>query len=756
MEMTGFTKRGGGFLAAGLLAVVGCAAHPPVVLVEDGRSRCVIVLPDDPHQWEQHAADELINHLKQISDAKVEVMKAGEVPPPGTVRILLGAPARELIDSELLDAAEGARRDELSCRDGFVIKTSKNAIAIRGLRPTGTLYGTYELLERLGCRWFFPGELGRSVPNHDTIKVEAMNVVQAPTFDMRSMWFSGDHAAAKYFTPWYRRNRLSLEYEYNAAHIQHPIPQLSNPGAAEALAKKLIEKGLAGRQGPVRLSLGWSDNFVSQVELVDENRGYGIRHPWHPIYYQASDVLIRYYNEAVERVEKVRPNNVYGFLVYNDYFLAPIAHKLHPRLSPMVAPIEQATRHAAYTGQCWRRDMLFDVLKTWCTLSDNVFIYDYEPGFINLSDSTPMPAVTRFRTEMPLMAQWGVRGILQQSILSIMNQGPNLYVRARQMWDAGVDVDELLDEYYTHLFGPAAAVVRQYWDAFERMMHHGPGHHRNVMKAMYPLDRVRRLERFVREAEAKAQTDMQRRRVQIIRYCQNNLMLYLRMRLAEDEGRFADAVALGEQILMLHEQIEAFDTVLFKIGDMDRHDENHPHHAGGWVRQNKTRLAMTDGTKGDLVAMLDDKWRFRIDRHNEGITWRWFETDHDTSRWGRLRTTRTWDVQGYEDQLDRYETVGWMRTRVKVPKRFAGRTIRMSFFHPQGAWGSMQVWVNGRFAGARRLDFFRWEEERRHGNVDVTDLIRLGESNQITMRIVKGTRWGGFDRRILLWSPAGQ
>ena len=740
--------------AAAVLTLFSCAAHPPVVLVEDGRARCVVVVPDDPHQWVQHAADELVDHLEQISGSKVPVIKAGEVAPADTVRILLGASARELIDDKLLAAAESARSDELSCRDGFVLETSERAIAIRGLRPTGTLYGTYELLEQLGCRWFFPGALGESVPKRDTIQVEAARVVQAPTFDMRSMWFSGDHAAAKYFTPWYRRNRLSLDYDYNAAHIQHPIPQISNPKAGEALARKLLEVDLNKRTGPARLSVGWSDNFVSQVDLVDENRGYGIRHPWHPIYYQASDVLINYYNEAVERVERVHPGNVYGFLVYNDYFLAPIMHKPHPRLSPMVAPIEQATRHAAHTGRCWRRDMMVDILRTWCTLSDKVFIYDYEPGFINLSDSTPMPAVTRFRAEMPLMAKWGVRGILQQSILSIMNQGPNLYVRARQMWDADVNVDELLQEYYGHLFGSAADSVRHYWDAFEDMMHNGPGHHRNVMKAMYPTDRVRQLERFVRDAETKAQTKLQHRRVKMIRYCQDNLMMYLQMRDAEDEGRFADAAALGEQLLKLHEEIEKFDTVLFKIGDMDRHDEDHPHHAGGWIRQNKTRLAMTDGTKGDLVAMLDDEWRFRIDRHNEGVTWRWFEPGHDAGNWGRLRTTRTWDVQGYEDQMGRYETVGWMRTRVDVPKRFAGRAVQMSFLYPHGAWGRVQVWVNGRFAGDQPLDFFRWEQERRYADLDVTDLVRSGESNLVTMRIVKGFRWGGFDRRIFLWSPA--
>ena len=79
-------------------------------------------------------------------------------------------------------------------------------------------------------------------------------------------------------------------------------------------------------------------------------------------------------------------------------------------------------------------------------MQEKVFVYDYEPTLL-IDNGVPMPATRRFAIETPLMAEYGVRGIFQQSQLTIMNQGPNLYVRARQMWDANADVGAILDEY---------------------------------------------------------------------------------------------------------------------------------------------------------------------------------------------------------------------------------------------------------------------------------------------------------------------
>lgn len=731
-------------------------SRPRAVLVEDGRPRAIIVLPAEAHEFEQLAADELVAHVKTMSGATLAIVTAGQDDAePGTTRILLGKAAAAVVGEQLLDQAIGSRRDSWSCRDGFVIKVTQTVVAIRGVRQTGTLYGVYALLDQLGCRWFWPGELGTVVPKRATIAVAPMQVVDSPTFDMRQMWFSGDHAAAPFEKPWGKRNRLSLDYGYNSGHSQ--LSFWGDADQAEKMANAYLTV-LKKSPNQKRLSLSYGDTWYP----INETEAMGVRHPWghenfpwaRPGIYQSTDELMKFYRQVVERVEVEYPDVTFGFLTYNNYFAQPFAEKVHPALSPMVAPIEQCARHAPGTGRCWQRDATFKIISNWCDISPGkVFIYDYEPGFINMSHSVPAPGVTRLRVEMPLMAKLGVRGILQQSIMSVMNQGPNLWIRAKLMWDAHADVDDLLDEYYSKLYGRAGQSVRKYWNALEHMMHNGPGHRRQeIIKTIYPVEKVRKLERHVAAAERSADTDMIRRRVQVIRWSYDNLVQYLRMSKSEDDGRFAEAARIAQSLVGKLAKIDQADTVLYKVGDMDRYDEFHSHLIGGRVTQNEELAAMTDGSKGDLVALLADKWTFRTDPHDEGMIYEWYARDLDTRKWGTIRTTRTWDLQGLEDKAGHmYDGLGWYRTHMTVPARFAGKKI---FLHFSGRFGKMLIWVNGRFAAYRTYPKFRWvKTPDGYYEIDVSDLVTPGKQNVIAIRVDNSRKTGGIYRRVFAWSP---
>lgn len=746
-----------------ILVVQGCATitsmlpiQPDrIVLVENDQPRAVIILPEQPDKNEQLAADELTHFLEKMSGAKIPIESAGKyATSPQTVRILLGSAADGMIDTDALSHAEGNRNDDLNCRDGFVIRTKNNTVAIRGVRSTGTLFGTYELLERLGCRWFWPGELGEIVPRSSTVALTGpINTVQVPTFDMRSMWFSGDHGASESTTPWARRMRLSRDYRYNGGHTPHP--DISKPDASEIMATQILDQ-LDRSPKTKWFSLSWGDTSARNIGA----KALGLRHPWNINQEHSTDALIAYYNGVAELVEAKQPGKRYGFLVYNNYFLQPLKHKPHPNLAPWFAPIEQCTRHLPGSGRCWQRDANFEILKTWCEISDKVFIYDYEPTLL-IENGLPMPATNRFAIEMPLMDKLGVRGILQQSQVTIMNQGANLYVRARQMWNAQADVGQMLDEYYAKMFGPSGPHVRRFRDALEQMLYNAPGHQQHayyfedeLLKIIYPIDEVRKIEQYVRDAEAAAVTQMQSRRVQAIRFSFDNLMLYLRMRQAEDEARFADAANLADEILALRKRIDQVDTVLYKVGDLDRSDEGdeHWHMPGGWAKFNRARSAKIDGTEGELVVMTPDVWSFTVDPRREGITYRWFDPNHDTTKWKPLRTTLFWEGQGYETTDGHgFDGVGWYRTTVRVPEHFEGRSIKMNF---GGVAGEVLVWVNGQFAGYQPYPRPWWYNVvKQNYDIDVSNVITAGKDHEITVRVRCDDNWGGIFRRVLLWSP---
>ena len=108
--------------------------------------------------------------------------------------------------------------------DNWVVSRAGQALVVSGgdsefdpdpasniLLPFGTLYAVYEFLERVvGVRWYWPGELGRVVPEHATLAVDGVRWGGAPTFDTRFA-FNSYHDEADFthldIWTWWRRMR---------------------------------------------------------------------------------------------------------------------------------------------------------------------------------------------------------------------------------------------------------------------------------------------------------------------------------------------------------------------------------------------------------------------------------------------------------------------------------------------------------------------------------------------------------------------
>ncbi len=293
--------------------------------------------------------------------------------------------------------------------------------------------------------------------------------------------------------------------------------------------------------------------------------------------------------------------------------------------------------------------------------------------------------------------------------------------------------------------------------ALEEMVHNAPvhQHEEEIAKVVYPIEKVRELGKFIEQAERLADSPLVRRRVQVFRYSYDNLLLYLRMRQAEDQAKFALAARLAEQQLKLHEVADKFDTVIYKMGSLNWNDENHSHLTGGWVKQNKERLALTDGTKGQLVAMLPEVWSFSTDPDDQGIAQKWFTPDTDTGNWRTIRVTRVWEPQGLMDEMGHgYDGAGWYRTELMVPARFAGRKVMLNF---GGAYGSMKIWVNGKRSGERPYDKAWWYYAyNTNFDIDLSEAIKPGQENVLVIRVDNDFELGGISRRVFLWSPKNQ
>ena len=127
-------------------------------------------------------------HIEKISNARIEIGSESE-DVSGNI-ILVGHSQRVKDLSVTVPSGFTFQLNE----EGFVIKTVENSLILAGNEDgeyRGTIYAVYAFLEKLGCRWFFPGEFGEVVPEIDTISIDAIDCTERPSFRIRNIWYSG-------------------------------------------------------------------------------------------------------------------------------------------------------------------------------------------------------------------------------------------------------------------------------------------------------------------------------------------------------------------------------------------------------------------------------------------------------------------------------------------------------------------------------------------------------------------------------------
>jgi hypothetical protein len=200
------------------LSVSAFPAENTVALAESGKAEAVIVIPSKAAPTEKFAARELKYYLDRISGASFKIVNQR---PDSGYAIVLG-------DADSARKA-GIDVDKLG-RDEFIICVKGKTLFIAGKDEKGkkadrifslaeepesemkrsagkqhfiyykwdfdmaTLLGVYRFLEKLGVRWFFPGQEGELVPRHEKLLFTLSKPLRfSPDFKMRT--------ASPYFWP---------------------------------------------------------------------------------------------------------------------------------------------------------------------------------------------------------------------------------------------------------------------------------------------------------------------------------------------------------------------------------------------------------------------------------------------------------------------------------------------------------------------------------------------------------------------------
>jgi hypothetical protein len=214
-------------------------AKNAVTIVENGKSpwRIVKVSPGAPAAF---AADELRRYLEQMSGCKLPVTQRKQ----GAV-ILVGLSADlSAKDRRLLpEPTQGF--------DGYTIVVRPGEVIIAGSNQRGIVYGVYDFLEHLGCRWFYPAQDPKDpevVPRRETISLETNSWAVRSQLEHRicnaSGWFFDVKAPVGLLEiDWAMKNRFNLmgwqaDSSLSKRSLESQYKKLGEIGALAELEKR--------------------------------------------------------------------------------------------------------------------------------------------------------------------------------------------------------------------------------------------------------------------------------------------------------------------------------------------------------------------------------------------------------------------------------------------------------------------------------------------------------------------------------------
>lgn len=727
-----------GVLLATCFAVTAGAAE--IVLVDGGKPQAAIVLAAAATPKETLAAKELATHIQAISQVELPIVVEGKDPlDPALVVIRIGSAAA----AEVRTAIQTPQRDTAT----FRLRAKERTVDVVGKSDDGTLYAAYALLEQLGVRWFFPGELGMVVPARPRVAIAEQDTTEEPAFQGRVLQAIGDatwaarmklgglSAGAHGLGPKFDRTKYAeLYYEENGKRT-HQL-RVSHP---EVLRRTIEHWQARLKKDP-------------QLKIInigpDDGSGFG-SDPWDAFDYDplvgktaTTDRYIKFFNLVLEEIHKTHPDVQVAFYAYTQELRPPVRERPNPKILPVLAPIGVDRLHAINNPRSWERAYIRELIDGWQKTGLPLLYRGY---LFNLADQgLPFSMIDLVRNEFPYYHERGVISIRTECMPAWGYHAPSLYLAARMMWNPKLDVDATLNEYFDRLYGPAAKPVQTHFQRLEQAFITTDYCTGNVFDMPRILnDKVlRELETSLSVAEDLSAADPKiAARVRMIRlhfeYGKSNLA----MMAAFNRLDLAAAKAIYDQIL--NEQVPILvahqPPIIFPrsgVGYLKRF----------WGRSIDHGVSCVTG-ENTLVAKLPDEWLSMLDPNGAGEELGLWKPDLPLVQWRPLKTYSTsWSNQG----LRYYRGAMWYRTTIEIPAEYQGRNLHLWL---GGVDEHARAWINGtplevNSTGSAPIGL-PWD-------FAATPSIRFGDKNTIVIKVTNiamnelGT--GGLTGPAMIWA----
>jgi hypothetical protein len=781
-------------LAASTLIRAQTAGTPDpdlLAIVRDGRAVASVVVAADAGQQERLAAADLVKYVEMMSGARLAVVAA---PPPGPA-IFIGkaALAEDRTLSERLRAA--AKKNPLVNADAIVLRRAGNRLYLAGNNDRAHYFAVSQLLQQWGCRWYMPTDFGEVVPEHRELSVGALDHAHGSPFEIRTYQVSwlGDTSGSSEFQ---RRNFSSTATIPGAGHTLgkytkglvapgkpvHSVA-LADPATAAEVAR-LMEADYA--KGVPGITLGIEDEIYRSDSQSDQALQARIFDKY-MLAPSQTDAMMTLYNGVARILREKHPASPtkIGGMAYSNVTLPPQSvTKIEPNIVMWLAPIDIDPNHGMDDPKSPPRQEYKAMMYRWAELlSGRLAIYDYDQGQLVWRD-LPNPSQHVFAQDVRHYRKAGILGVSTETRGATATTFLNLFFRLQLLWNPDRDVDQMLAEFYPKFYGPAAAPMADYWNAIFTAWNETlvTEHEHFIAPAIYTPELLDRLKRSLAAATAataplKAKASLTRNeklyldRMQFTSLSFAIMENYIGMvRAAATEVDYKAAAAAGERTLQAREQLTAMNPTFTTYKRMG---EKGYLWLPGEVQQMRELGALTDGTKGHLVARTPLEWAFRRDPHDTGLAQGWSYTRADLAHWtGQGRQMGATARKDYPDAWEALRTdlylqgqgirhpdgqsftgYYWYQTELNLTSAQAAGELHLLF---PGIFNESWLYVNGTLVAHRTIKDPWWKSDYRfEWDADVSGRLKPGK-NLITVRGANPHHFGGMFRRPFVYRPARQ
>ncbi len=643
----------------------------------------------------------------------------------------------------------------LDHEEAFRLKVEGGKAWVSGRSEAGVSHGLYALLERMGCDWVMPGEIGEIIPANPDPKPAPCDVEEAPSFHVRSPWYSGNARQKPReradFTQWKIRHKLQDSGEHHPLKMQggHVWQAIIRANKAEfddhpemyALVRQ--PDGSFKRQGPqletthprvielfeeyIRATFernGWPHDKAVCIGVGPADGGGFSESPETQAVSSkevmpfsgtpdGTDALIHLCNTLLKRLEGEFPNLHLGFYLYSWHGGFPQRHTPDPRIVIVVADIQFSRFHSTLepvSSRIYERG----IMEKWATTPNVKFFRGYN---WNLAENfLPYSKLKIWAEDYPFYHRMNVQGSYTECDMEWATLGPSNYLEAKLLWNVDADPEAVLDHYCAGAFGKGAPFLADYYRRLTRRQSEarqeaGSFH---AFHVIYDKAFVEEALALFDKAAAAAEGDAEKSRIAHARFPVEELGRFLDLREKQFAFRFGEANALLQSMM-------AARKAMFE-------------EPGGWVGVGATNMlrrffstplgesARLTTAPYALFFKIPDRLPTAFDPFDCGEQMGFANPDLDDSGWTKTATySLPWSAQGLASM-----SLGSVWYRVKLPAP------------PEGPLGLLiggcdsraKVFVNGVLVGEGRgfatpLPF------------DLTDVVRPGQENLLAIQVMR-------------------